>query len=120
MWTFTYGSVPYPVAGYAVVPNAYARSVFTPRAYAALARAVAGIRAPSYGAATAAATKRLARLPLTVPRRLLPASSPEYARRGRVRLPARYASTYVTAVPYVRPSGSLAARAPNVTRYALR
>ena len=111
MYTTTYGYVRYPVAGYYVTPSAYAATALTPRAYAALARAVRGIRAPSYHAALATAVRRVARLPLT------------YGVNGvRIRLPATayYLAPYLTPTPYTRPSGYLRALAPNVTRYALR
>jgi hypothetical protein len=109
VYTYAYGTVPYPIAGYVVAPSAYARTALTPRAYKALGAAVRGIRAPSYSTALASAVRRAPRLTYVV-------------RGRRVRLPATayYLAPYLTLVPYTRPSSYLATLAPNVTRYALR
>lgn len=106
-FTYAYGYVAYPLTGYVVAPSAYARTALTPRAYAALARAVTGIRAPTYTYALGAAVRRLARVP--------------FRYRG-VRLPATayYLAPYLRVTQYIRPSSYAAATAPNVNRYALR
>lgn len=125
MFSNYYGTyVRYPNAGYYLTVAASVR--LTPRARAAIVAAIAGVRAPTYSAALAAATKRLARLPLTVGASAVGVRA-TYVRvtasgrlTRRVRYPATYLAGLVTPVPYTRPSAYTAALRPNVTRYALR
>lgn len=125
MFSNFYGTyVRYPYAGYYLTVSAYVR--LTPRARAAIVAAIAGVRAPTVTAAYAAATKRLARLPLTVGASAVGVRAPTVRVTAsgrltrRVRYPAKYLATLVTAVPYTRPSAYTAGLTPNVTRYALR